>query len=532
MLQNGRPPDMLYPMTYLAVSIQGQSKAEFENRLKSAKAAGAEMLELRMDYLADLTPPAVVDLIESARRTGLPVIVTCRDSRQGGAGSWDLKQRTDVLLEAVRAGADFIDCEFDNFLNSEVRLDIEAVLSEHPRCRLILSAHNFQGPFEDMERLHDEISSVCPKAIPKLVFTAHHLSDCFPAFDLLHSKEDDVIVFCMGSAGAISRILAKKFGSFLTFASLDNEQATAPGQVPVAVMKELYRWDKLDAGTEILGLIGDPVCHSLGPLLYNTCFEQQDIHALYLPFHVQKEQLGFDLFMQGVLSRPWLNFGGFSVTIPHKTNAMEFAGRQGEYIEPLAVTIGAVNTLKIGFNNILSAYNTDYAGAMDALVAVLGMDKHHLHRMKVAVIGAGGAARAVVAGLTDAGAEITLYNRTMNKAQLLAKEFRCKACGLEDLVSLDAAVVINCTSIGMNPNADASPVPAHIFKAGMTAFDTVYTPLHTQFLRDAQAAGASIVNGAEMFIRQAMAQYRIFLGKEPDEPTLRKTIFDRLGQAK
>jgi len=516
-------------MTYLAVPIQGRNSSQCEKRLKAAGQAGAEMVELRTDYLTNLSSKSVAGLIRSSHQISLPVLVTCRDQAQGGAGNWSLPQRTDILVSAVKAGADFVDCEFSNFVNEDTQQSIRQVLSDYPKVRLILSAHDFHGPFEDIALLYESMVSVCPQAIVKLVFTANHISDCFPAFDLLHTKDRDVIVFCMGSAGMISRVLAKKFGSFLTFASLDDEQATAAGQVTITTMKQLYRWDRIDEQTEIFGVLGDPVGHSLSPALFNTCFEKDNINAVYLPFHVQQEKMGFDLFMQGVISRPWLNFGGFSVTIPHKTNALDFAGRGGDFVEGLASTIGAVNTLKIGFNSILSAYNTDYAGAMDALTAALGIDRHRLHGVKVAVIGAGGVARAVVAGLADAGADVTIYNRTVNKAQLLAKEFQCKACGLEELAGLDAAVVINCTNIGMSPNVDASSAPAGVFKPGMTAFDTVYTPLHTRFLRDAQAAGAKIISGAEMFIRQAMAQYRIFLGKEPDEPTIRKVVFDKLG---
>jgi 3-dehydroquinate dehydratase/shikimate dehydrogenase len=520
---------MLLTMTYLTVPIVGQTLTQCQEQLREAGKAGAQMLELRTDYLSDLCPEMVGTLIPSVHGISLPVLVTCRDKQQGGQGDWDQNKRTQILVSAIQSGADFIDCEFSNFLHEPVRNPILEVLSRNKKTRLILSAHNFHGPFEDIENLYESILSVCPQAIPKLVFTANHISDCFAAFDLLHDKSGDAVIFCMGLSGMISRILAKKFGSFLTFASLDDQQASAPGQLTIRQMKELYRWDKMDTQTEIYGVIGDPVMHSMGPMLYNACFEKDNINAVYLPFHVQQETTGFNSFMQGVLSRPWLNCGGFSVTIPHKTNALEFAGRHGEYVEPLAVTIGAVNTLKVGFNNILSAYNTDYAGAMNALAATLGEGKHTLHKVKVAVIGSGGVARAVVAGLTNAGADITIYNRTLNKAALLANEFRCKACGLEELADLNASVVINCTSIGMIPNVDASPVPADIFKAAMTAFDTVYTPPYTRFLQDARAAGAAIVNGAEMFIRQAMAQYRIYLGKEPDEPTMRKAVFDKLG---
>jgi 3-dehydroquinate dehydratase/shikimate dehydrogenase len=516
-------------MTYLTVPVVGQTLEMCQERISAAGQAGAEMVELRTDYLSGLCPQVVGSLVQSVRNISLPVLVTCRDKQQGGQGDWDRNKRTEILVSAVGSGADFIDCEFSTFLHAETQKSILEVLARHPKTRLILSAHDFHGPFEDVENLYESIMTVCPQAIPKLVFTANHISDCFPAFDLLHTKQNDVIIFCMGPAGVVSRVLAKKLGSFLTFASLDNEQATAPGQLTIRQVKDLYRWDKINPQTEIFGVIGDPVMHSLSPTLFNTCFEKEAVNAVHLPFYVQREKTGFDLFMQGILSRPWLNVRGLSVTLPHKTNALFFAGRHGEYVEPLATTIGAVNTLKIGYNNILSAYNTDYAGAMNALTATLGDGKHVLHNVKIAVIGSGGVARAVVAGLTDAGADITIYNRTVNKATLLAQEFRCRACGLEELAGLDASVVINCTSIGMSPNVDVSPLPAHLFKPGMAAFDTIYTPLHTRFLRDAQAAGAKIVNGAEMFIRQAMAQYHIFFGKDPDESTMRKTVFNKLG---
>jgi 3-dehydroquinate dehydratase/shikimate dehydrogenase len=528
-LQKAGLADMLSVMTYLTVPVAGRTLSQCQEQLKAAGKAGAEVVELRADYLSDLCPQTIDAFIQSAHGISLPVLVTCRDKAQGGEGNWTLKQRTDILVSAVKFGADFMDCEFSNFIHERTQKSVLEVLSQHKKTRLILSAHHFQGPFEDIENLYESILSIYPQAIPKLVFTANHISDCFAALDLLHSKTNDAIVFCMGRAGMVSRILAKKLNSFLTFASLDNSQATAPGQLTIRQIKELYRWDKINSQTEIFGVIGDPVMHSLSPTLFNACFENENINAVHLPFHVQQEKMGFDLFMQGILSRPWLDAGGFSVTLPHKTNALEFAHRYGEYIEPLATTIGAVNTLKIGFNNILSAYNTDYAGAMDALTETLGDGKHVLHNVRVAVIGSGGVARAVVAGLTDAGADITLYNRTVNKAKLLAQEFRCKACGLDELAGLDTSVVINCTSIGMSPNVDASPVPAHIFKPGMTAFDTVYTPLHTRFLQDAQAAGAAIVNGGEMFIRQAMVQYHLFFGKAPDKSTMRKTVFNKLG---
>ena len=340
----------------------------------------------------------------------------------------------------------------------------------------------------------------------------------------------------MGQAGVITRLLAKKLGGFVTFACSDADHATAPGQVTVEELKGLYRWDNIDEKTELFGVIGSPVAHSLSPAIFNACFESQGINALYVPLAVDGAKEEFYAFINGIVSRGGgggtgggLGFGGFSVTIPHKAHALDYVNHAGEFVEPLAENIGAVNTLKIGFGGIVSGYNTDYAGAMDALTGVLGIDRHELHSMKIAVVGAGGVARAVVAGLADVGAHVTVYNRTVSKAAALGDEFSCRHAGLDELGGMDAQVVVNCTSIGMHPDVDDSPVPAECFREGMAVFDTVYNPLETKLLREAAAAGAKTVNGAEMFVRQAMAQYKIFIGAEPDEAVIRNTVDKRLG---
>jgi 3-dehydroquinate dehydratase/shikimate dehydrogenase len=468
----------------------------------------------------------------------LPVIVTCRDKAQGGAADLPSELRTRILIEALDGGADYIDCEFDNFVLGEIREKLTAALDARPDSRLILSAHNFSGPFDDPGAVWEEIAAAEPGAIPKVVYTANHINDCFGAFDLLMHKDPDrdAIVLCMGQAGVITRLLAKKLGGFVSFACCDADHATAPGQVAIEELKELYRWDSIDEKTELFGVIGSPVGHSLSPAIFNACFESQGINALYVPLAVDGAKEEFYAFINGVVARGGgggtgggLGFGGFSVTIPHKAHALDYVNHAGEFVEPLAENIGAVNTLKIGFGGIVSGYNTDYAGAMDALVGVLGIDRHELHSMKIAVVGAGGVARAVVAGLADVGAHVTVYNRTVSKAAALGDEFSCRHAGLDELGDMEAQVVINCTSIGMHPDVDDSPVPAECFREGMAVFDTVYNPLETKLLREAAAAGAKTVNGAEMFVRQAMAQYKIFIGAGADEGVIRDTVEKRLG---
>jgi 3-dehydroquinate dehydratase/shikimate dehydrogenase len=517
-------------MTYLAVPIAAKDVDLAAEQVKSAHSAGAEMLELRTDYLTELNTDTLKALASCAKATKLPIIVTCRDKVQGGVGNWPLELRTEILVEALNHGADFIDCEYDNFLVGDTQTRLTEALSENKQARLILSAHNFDGTFPNLSSLHEDIQAAYPEAIPKLVYTAGHINDCFEAFDLLHNKTSDAIVLCMGAAGSISRILSKKLDGFVTFASVDEENTTAPGQITIEQLKTLYRWDSIDAETELFGVIGNPVAHSLSPAIFNACFDERRINGLYLPILIEGEKSWFNDFLENAVSRNWLGLGGFSVTIPHKTHALDYVNGAGEFVEPLAEDIGAVNTLKIGIGPRVSGYNTDYAGAMDALCATLKIDKHGLHNMTIAVVGAGGAARAVVAGLADVGAKVTIYNRTLTKARALSEEFKCKYASLDELSRMDAQIVINCTSIGMYPDVDDAPVPAECLKAGMTVFDTVYNPAETLLLKQASQAGATTVSGTEMFIRQAMAQYKLFIGTEagdPPEKIMRKTVLER-----
>lgn len=520
-------------MTYLAVSIAADDVTLAGVQIEAAKAAGAEMIELRTDYLAGLDGDKVDTVLEAAKATGLPIIVTCRDSSEGGANDYPQGLRVDMLVRSVRAGADFIDCEYANYLSDDVRVAIDTVLDEHSGCRLILSAHDFEGMFDDLDQLYADIVEARGDAIPKLVYTAGHINDCFAAIDLLREKRGDAIVLCMGQAGLMMRVLAKKFGGFVTFASLDAASATAPGQVTVEEMNTSYRWDSVGADTKLFGVIGSPVGHSMSPAIFNACFGADGVDGLYLPLLVEGQSEEFETFIDNVTTRErlgQLDFGGFSVTIPHKAHALDHAEKMGQYVEALAANIGAVNTLKIGVNGSVSAYNTDFAGAMDALAAAMGTGRHGLHGVKVAVVGAGGVGRAIVAGLVDVGAKVTVYNRTVHKAQSLGEEFDCRWAGLDEMPSMDAKVIVNCTSIGMYPEVDASPVPVECLKRGMVVFDTVYNPLETLLLKQTRAAGAQTVSGAEMFVRQAMAQYKLFVGRDADEDLMRATVLEKLGR--
>jgi len=535
-------------MTYLAVPISAQSVEAAGRQIEAALSAGAEMLELRTDYLLQPGGDSVTKLIAQVRqssRARVPAIVTCRDPQEGGAGPHSEETRLGVLLAALEVGAEFIDFEYANFTRGDNARKLQAALSAHPKSRLILSAHDFKGPFADIRQLYRDILKACPEAIPKLVYTANHINECFDAFDLLHDTAGDRIVLCMGGPGLICRVLVKKFGAFATFASIDEQAATAPGQLTIATLKEIYRYDTIDADTELFGVIGDPVGHSLSPVIHNACFADLNMNRLYLPLHVQggREQL-FE-FLDAVMARPWLDFHGFSVTIPHKHSALEYVHNKGGFVEPLADKIGAANTLIVARASSpwehgqdgratrngphrLAAYNTDYAGALDAIIAGMDIERKDLCDMPVAVVGAGGVSRAIVAGLSDAGARITIYNRTVERAKELAADFACKFAGLDQLSQMNVRLLINCTSIGMHPNVDATPVPAEYIQPHMAVFDTVYNPAETLLLKQAKARSAKTIDGIAMFINQAAAQFRLFTTHSANTDLMRKVVQDGL----
>jgi 3-dehydroquinate dehydratase/shikimate dehydrogenase len=265
----------------------------------------------------------------------------------------------------------------------------------------------------------------------------------------------------------------------------------------------------------------------MSPAIHNAGFADVGFNKLYLPLLVEGGYDDFEEFMDNLLRRSWLGFKGFSVTIPHKENALEYVKDKGGQVEPLAEKIGAVNTIVVGPDGKLFGYNTDYAGAIEAIAEKIG-GRGELDNMDVAVVGAGGVSRAIVAGLVDAGAKVKIYNRTTRKAKKLAKQFGCEYAPLNKAGGIDAKLLINCTSVGMSPKSDNSPVPVEVHREGMVVFDTVYNPLETLFLRHAKAGGAETIDGLEMFVNQAMMQFELFTGTQGNRQFMRKTVLDLL----
>ena len=511
-------------MTHLCAAIFVNDPGQARRDALLAAEAGADLVELRIDrFTSDLDA-----LTQVVAQCPLPCIVTCRADWEGGETTLSELDRLALLSGPATAGATYID------------LELEA-LREAPGLfagrKLILSSHDFKGRPERLYNILTEMASHTD-AIAKVVWMARSVRDNLEAFEILKSRTQPTIALCMGEAGLISRVLAKKFGAFLTFAGVRPADVTAPGQVSVDEMKRLYRWDAIQPATRVYGVVASPVSHSMSPAIHNAAFDETHFDGVYVPLLVNEGYESFKAFMESALAFAPLDLSGLSVTLPHKENALTYLREKGALIDPLAVTIGAVNTIVIDRDETgpaLRGMNTDYSAILDSITQRLGITRDQLDGVRVAVIGAGGTGRTAVAALAHYGATIVVYNRTIDRAQALAAEFNGRrgkvvAAPMDKLCASCCQVYINTTSVGMHPNADASAFGAELPRLGADTlvFDCVYNPMQTTMLKQADAAGALTVGGVEMFVRQAVAQFEAWTKLKAPADVMRNVVERRL----
>lgn len=321
-----------------------------------------------------------------------------------------------------------------------------------------------------------------------------------------------MIAIAMGTAGIATRILGPSRGAFLTYASRENETATAPGQISASELTEVYRIEKIDQQTRIFGLIGVPVSHSVSPQMHNAAFAAVGTNAVYIPFEVHDAKAFIKRMIHPRTRELDWNVGGFSVTAPHKSAVMD----QLDWIEPVAAEIGAVNTIVIE-DEALHGYNTDARGFIKPLVKKFG----DLREARCAVIGAGGAASAASRGLQQAGANVTLFARDAAKAGALAKRFDAASMKLEEARFVDFDIVINATPLGTAGEFEAvTPARARQLRGARLVYDLVYNPTETRFLREAREAECETLGGLSMLVAQAAEQFELWTGAAPPQDVM------------
>ncbi|HEX5966791.1 MAG TPA: shikimate dehydrogenase [Pyrinomonadaceae bacterium] len=462
----------------------------------------ADIVELRLDCLSRLE-----DLRQLLSRLSLPVILTFRPHEQGGHRVLDQQARQLFWKTAPHTQW----------------WDIETDLTPEPDWSdIILSHHDFSGVPQDLAQIYERLAAT-PADVIKIAVQANDIVDCIPVFQLLHRARmegREVIAIAMGNAGLATRILGPSRGAFLTYAALEEQAATAPGQITVQELRSVYKVDAIDRETMIYGLVGLPVMHSVSPHMHNAALRSAGVNGVYLPLEVRDVKTFLKRMVHPSTRELEWNLRGLSVTAPHKSAVLDLL----DWIEPNAKEIGAVNTIVVD-DDKLRGYNTDAAGFIEPLLKVFDS----LNGLRAAVIGAGGAARAAVWALVKQQASVTVFARNIEKARALGQAFDVSYEALSSASFAGYDLVVNATPLGSGELIDQLPTTAEQLDGARCVYDLIYNPIETRFLQEACKAGCKTVRGLDMLVAQAKNQFELWTGQTPSLNVMYEAAFAALG---
>lgn len=472
-----------------------------------------ETFEVRLDWLSNAGE--VARFAQLLKKSKIPrrarLIATCRRREAGGRFSGTVEGQLRALRSVVDAGCQWIDLEIETV--EAVQPFILALYTSH--VSRVVSFHDFRGTpskprLEGMMRRLGEVADNAGFDAIKIATKCDSLEETLHLLSLPRRfRKRKIIAVPMGEAATPARILAARFGSALSYAPI--EEATAPGQISLAELHQVYRGGALTSRTRVYGVIGDPIAHSLSPVLHNAGFRVRKIDAIYLPFRVAN----LHDFVRSIGS---LGIAGFSVTLPHKERILRYL----HDCDPLAAEIGAVNTVVVRGRGKLFGYNTDYVGVLRAIER-----RMPIAGSRVLVLGAGGAARAVAFALAKGGAYVSICARQDDAARKLARAVGGDAISHASLKGEFFDAIVNATPVGMHPNTRQSPLNARELNCGIV-FDTVYRPRRTKLLQLAAAKGIETISGVEMFLAQGIAQWEIWTGMRAPEAQMRRAVLQKL----
>lgn len=478
----------------ICVPVFARNLAEL--RAKRDTLPNADLVELRLDALEER--PDVAGALQGRQR---PVIVTCRPVWEGGlfAGSEDERRR--LLSEAITLGAEYVDIEW--------RAEFDDLLAQTHGKRIVLSTHDFDGFPKDLPDRALAMRATGAEVI-KIAAQATRLSDCLELLALRGALTDHqrTILIAMGECGLASRVLAERFGSSWTYAG----DMAAVGQVTTEALLSRYRFRSLSRTSDVYGIIGRPVAHSVSPAMHNAAFGATGCDAVYLPLPAVDVQ-DFVTFGRG------MGLKGASVTIPYKVPALDVVDRADD----LAREVGAVNTIR-DVGGEWEGWNTDVPGFLRPL-SERGID---LRGSRAAVLGAGGSARAVAAALKSVGADVVIHARRRQAAMDLAERSGARP-GSWPPAPGSWDVLVNCTPIGMHPETEESPLSPDALTGGLI-YDLVYNPAETRLLREGVAAGCRTIGGLDMLVAQAQEQFQLWTGQPIAAPIMRAAAEKQLSE--
>lgn len=451
----------------LCVSIKGPSFQEVEGQIQQASLY-ADLIELRLDYFQDKEIYLFADL---PSKYPIPIILTLKNS----PFPFDL---------VSKLHPQYLDIEYEKF--SDV---VDQFLKDHPEIKLILSYHDYTKTPEHLHTIFQQMKKI-PAFFYKIAVTANNCLEGHYFFKWnkqIYNSEISTLTVSMGSHGQITRILSPLLGNPITYASLDDQHTTAPGQLSAKILVEQYRHSSLNALTQIYGLIGDPVEHSISDITHNHFLKMHNLNAVYVKTQVKPHELKEFLEIAKNM------YQGLSVTMPLKETILPYL----DQIDSDALAIEAINTLLFQDQKILG-FNTDGIGALNAIEK-----KISVKGKKIWILGAGGAAKAIAYEAKKRGAYITILNRTIEKGKNLAKRLECDFKPFDQVTECCYDILINCTP-------SSQPIEKEYILPHSYVMDIKTKPQMTPFLLTAFERKCTIIYGYEMFVEQALGQYNIW----------------------
>ena len=484
-----------------------------EHALAHSGQAGS-FIELRIDQLANPTSGSQIIASIRRERPRAPILATCRRSGNGGHFQGSIEDQIDLLLSAVKAGADLVDIEIETIDEFPAALE-----SFRGKASTIASYHNFQET-PDLPPILQKMEATGAD-IFKVATAICRPDDNLKLLELCRQRPN-MVVAGMGETGAPTRLLAPMYGALFTYAAPDQQPVagtepslsevlpTAPGQIPASSLRDLYRVAEATPETKIFAVIANPVAHSKSPRIHNLAFQSTGFDGMYMPLLVEPDQLeNFFRFMRE------LPLSGASVTIPHKQSVLQHV----DAVDSTAESIGAVNTL-YWRNGRLVGTNTDALGIAKPL-SKRGKFKDAM----ALVVGTGGAARAAIVALQHLGMHVWVTGRDRGKASRLASLLGGLPVSLSRSTELNYAVMVNATPVGMWPDVEGNLFPDWI--PADVVFDLVYNPVETALLKRAADQGKTVISGVEMFVEQAAEQFRLWTGTDAPCDVMREAVLER-----
>ncbi len=490
----------------ICVSVTEETTAAVVDRM-AGLAPHADLFEIRADFVRDLDLPALV------RARVKPILLTCRTEKEGGRfPAADEPARRAILADAVRLGFDLVDLE--------ARAGFDDVAKAKSGRGLVLSWHDFEGTPTDLEALYRRMEAAGADIV-KIAVTARSIEDLgrLLAFAQKHARAREkgrppLVALAMGPLGVASRLLGGRYGAPFTFAAPFVGREAAPGQLPARALAESYRVRSIGPRTRVYGILGVDILRSVSPAIHNRAFAVRGLDAVYVP--VQAESMA--AFARAL---PALGLSGFSVTRPYKPEVTAHLAS----CEREAARAGSVNTVVVR-DGRLHGSSTDGDGVLVPL-----RRRADVPGARIAIVGAGGAARAAAFAFETAGAHVTLVARRREQAAEAAAATGAEHAALDEFGGLRWDVLVNATPLGSGAYPGRMPVPAEALRPATVVFDMVYEPRETPLLRAARARGCRTIDGLEMLIAQAVGQFQAWTGVPAPEEAMLEAAAQALAEA-